>query len=998
MPIRLDKGWEYRWGDAPDPQEWLHSPESESPEWKTQKFPDAPPGRNGQTFLWQRVTLPAMKLRNPTLYVHAVDQAMEVYLGEKLIHSFGNLHDPDGDFLGYPWHAIHIPASSPGTRLTFRVASEHVNIGIVGSVLVGEEHAIWTHVLRGSMNTLIVSVLTAFIGAIGLWMFISKRTNREYLFFGVFGITIGVYLFTRLPLRQIFCTNGTFWGYLELASFFGAASSLVGIIDALFPENYRRLLRCLWQLLATYGALSLTVAAFGLVPVMKTLLPFQLMVLAGTVLIIMVISQRAFRGNQEAFVMIAGFFSLLLGAALDILVSLGLVYPQFLGKVIGTPWGVFLLLLSFGYILTERFLEIYRKTLEHERNLVRLAEEGRKLSAETTMAGLVRRLRKSLMRILRVPLRSSIFFAESAFIGEPLPAGFYALTTEGHLYNEKPIDLEAVRALGNAMVVVTDARSNATIAAVPLRCETDEETAAKIESLLQPIANNLASAITTVRLEKTFAMLEERTSEIRTVFEHINQGILMIDSSLRILPEHSHFLSQLFGNEELAGRDLMELVFGNANLGTDQLSQIKNCLASSLGEDLLAWEANSHMLPREMMLTGQGISLEIDWTPIADSQDMVHRLMITLRDVTTLKALKAAAAANQREMEMLGQIVGIGREKFEGFLLSARRYARDSLEILEKTSQPGEEEFREIKRSLHTIKGNARTLNLTHVTELTHQVENTAADILCGKAGFDLLRCRIEEILHVLDEHGRLAAELLGWSGAGSAQVVEILETSKWLTRRLSDSQELTADIRDQARSLMDRLLLLSSPTLRKIVTSLQEGLRSLANELDRPTPLIILEGAQDWVLHPDAAHVFEGSLMHLTRNSLDHGFTDGSQGRVVLRLTHEEPHFLLYQDSGAGLNLAKLHQMGLASGLLAQHASDDEIAETMFASGVSTAEVVTSISGRGVGMGAVRSLLERAGMQLTLEFTGPRSPVGCRPFRLRIAVPAEKVTRVIPQ
>ena len=65
------------------------------------------------------------------------------------------------------------------------------------------------------------------------------------------------------------------------------------------------------------------------------------------------------------------------------------------------------------------------------------------------------------------------------------------------------------------------------------------------------------------------------------------------------------------------------------------------------------------------------------------------------------------------------------------------------------------------------------------------------------------------------------------------------------------------------------------------------------------------------------------------------------------------------------------------------------QTAQLIFLPGFSTAEVVTEVSGRGVGMDAVKGFLEREGGRVGVRFLGPRSPAGHRPFEFVIVLPA---------
>ncbi len=114
--------------------------------------------------------------------------------------------------------------------------------------------------------------------------------------------------------------------------------------------------------------------------------------------------------------------------------------------------------------------------------------------------------------------------------------------------------------------------------------------------------------------------------------------------------------------------------------------------------------------------------------------------------------------------------------------------------------------------------------------------------------------------------------------------------------------------------------------------------------------------------------------LVHLVRNSLDHGIEAPEDrlakgkpetGEIHLNAYHEGGNIIIeITDDGAGLNLEKILAKGKSSGLVGENdkLSDEEIADLIFQPGFSTADVVSDVSGRGVGMDVVRRNIRALG------------------------------------
>jgi chemosensory pili system protein ChpA (sensor histidine kinase/response regulator) len=111
-------------------------------------------------------------------------------------------------------------------------------------------------------------------------------------------------------------------------------------------------------------------------------------------------------------------------------------------------------------------------------------------------------------------------------------------------------------------------------------------------------------------------------------------------------------------------------------------------------------------------------------------------------------------------------------------------------------------------------------------------------------------------------------------------------------------------------------------------------------------------------------------------------------EGRIQMTFEHREDHLLMrYTDDGRGLNLDAIRERAIKLGLLAKGSQlpPEKLAEFIFESGFSTKARADMISGRGVGMDAVRHLFEEAGGRIWIE----RPQVGSSAFVILGELPA---------
>ncbi len=122
--------------------------------------------------------------------------------------------------------------------------------------------------------------------------------------------------------------------------------------------------------------------------------------------------------------------------------------------------------------------------------------------------------------------------------------------------------------------------------------------------------------------------------------------------------------------------------------------------------------------------------------------------------------------------------------------------------------------------------------------------------------------------------------------------------------------------------------------------------------------------------------------LVHLIRNALDHGIESPEErltagkpetGSVELRAYHSGNHvFIEIEDDGAGIDRERVLQKAISKGVVTEETShsmtDNQINELILASGFSTAEVISDVSGRGVGLDVVKSTIESLGGSISIE------------------------------
>jgi HPt (histidine-containing phosphotransfer) domain-containing protein/PAS domain-containing protein len=511
--------------------------------------------------------------------------------------------------------------------------------------------------------------------------------------------------------------------------------------------------------------------------------------------------------------------------------------------------------------------------------------------------------------------------------------------------------------------------------------------------------------------ERTLA-LRQKTADIQSMLQNMPQGVLTIVAGNRIHPEYSAYLETIFETPSIADRDVMALVFANTNLGADALSTVEVSVASVIGEDAMNYEFNSHLLATEFtirMEDGRTKSLELSWSPIVNESDVVEKLMVCVRDVTELKRLANEASTQKRELEMIGEILAVSQEKFQDFMQTSMAFVDENRTLTEQASGPTAELITQLFRNMHTVKGNARTYGLGNLTNTVHEAEQAYDELRKGQATAwepkPLLE-QLDQVRGLLDEYAKINDTKLGRKGPGRRGNVEkfLMVDKSQVAQTLDAMQSVdTNDIEAMRAALVETQKLLrriGTERVPELLAGVVESLPSLARELGKEPPVVAIHD-NGVLVRNQISGLLKNLFTHLYRNAVDHGVEapavriaagKPAVGRIDLDVAIAGNDLrMVLRDDGQGMALERIRRIAAERGLVEASASlsDEETAQLVFLPGFSTAEVVTEVSGRGVGMDAVKGFLEREGGRVDVRFLGARTATGHRPFEFVIVLPA---------
>jgi two-component system chemotaxis sensor kinase CheA len=210
-------------------------------------------------------------------------------------------------------------------------------------------------------------------------------------------------------------------------------------------------------------------------------------------------------------------------------------------------------------------------------------------------------------------------------------------------------------------------------------------------------------------------------------------------------------------------------------------------------------------------------------------------------------------------------------------------------------------------------------------------------------------------------------------------------------TSSLPAMQEALAIMDRSTRDLQERVMSVRMIPLASVFRRFPRLVRDLAASMNKQIDVVI--SGEDTELDKQMIEQIADPLTHLIRNAVDHGIESAEQrkasgkptaGKVGLHAYHEGGSVVIeVSDDGNGLDCRRIREKAVTLGLIDTNASldEDQINALIFAPGFSTAEKVSDVSGRGVGMDVVKRNIEALNGSVGIESTPGAGSI----FRIRL-------------
>jgi len=435
--------------------------------------------------------------------------------------------------------------------------------------------------------------------------------------------------------------------------------------------------------------------------------------------------------------------------------------------------------------------------------------------------------------------------------------------------------------------------------------------------------------------------LRERSAEMSLILDNVAQGLCIVDGSGILRGQPSATAVRLFGAHQSGSR--LTDVFRPKNAA---FAEYFAMAWDSLRDGFLPLALALEQIPRQLCFDGKTIDIAVHPIGVHSEDHRPEALLVIFSDVSVALA-KARAEDEQRALM--------------AFFSHVQRDRRGVVDFLEETEArvtrvalvaPAAGHTADFRRDVHTLKGNLALYGLDFLATKCHEIEEKLRD----------------STFAVADAAGDLA---ISWR-VFRERARAFLDTG---ASDLDVTDGEVAALRDMIERGEEKARLLAlvdgwkDPSLKRRFGRVGAQATGLALRLGKGELRFVCDDgglrlpAERWA-------PFWGVLPHVIRNAIDHGLESPADrcqagkseaGMLAVRATRHDGYVAIeVEDDGRGVDWSGLRDAAKAKGL--PHSCDSELVDAMFTDGVTTKIEATDISGRGVGMAAVKACVAAMG------------------------------------
>ncbi len=462
-------------------------------------------------------------------------------------------------------------------------------------------------------------------------------------------------------------------------------------------------------------------------------------------------------------------------------------------------------------------------------------------------------------------------------------------------------------------------------------------------------------------LRRFLATLETLNASMNAMLDGLGQGLLFFDRNGICAPVYSKAcLTLLEGNPAKKHiTEVLKLTPENRILFQTTLSMLY------AGKLTLGFDEWAALAPASYAHNG-GLSISLSYRPIMGTDGNINSILLVAVDRTKEKQIEKIVEENEAAVVRTLRI-SRNRNHFIRFVQNFNDC------ILAPSSAMSAVSAEQIRRDVHTLKGTADMFQLTVLADKLHRLE---ADIPENADQPNAIVAEHRTALKTsFDNDVALAREILSDDFQSSGEVRTVPEKNLYAFANHLQSALTSGHLPQQLYD--DYIRELIAVPIWNLMRDFAMSLQELSDRFGKPLHACVFLG-ENFPILPKIYEPLFVTFVHIARNIIDHGIESSAlrkergkdaNARVTVQ-THTFQHdahdwfAIEFIDDGGGINVPLLRKR-LIKKLNLQNldqADDEEVIQHIFDAGISTKERTTMVSGRGVGLNAVKAEVVKLG------------------------------------
>lgn len=490
----------------------------------------------------------------------------------------------------------------------------------------------------------------------------------------------------------------------------------------------------------------------------------------------------------------------------------------------------------------------------------------------------------------------------------------------------------------------------------------------------------------------------QQTLEIKSMLDHLNQGLFLFGPDRRIQPHYSKLLEEILGDRQLAGKDALELLFAGSDVPYEVRERLHLALSRIFGRPLEEAESLGTIIRefKKAIPSQPQRILAIDWSTIAGGTGTVEKILVTVRDITTIRSLEKDSEARRTDTEISHQILAIPDYVFIDFIENSYAILEKNQALIDQNRSALETVVEPLLCNIYDLHSAAKVYRFQILIDLLKVSQERLIRYVGSQDEIDgaLLRNEVNEMRNALQRYEWINQEQLGRKTDRDLSLVkrkEIKESLKALTE--IGSMQLPQDAKGALDSVRKQMAATAFCSPQLVTEEMLIILQRLAKERGRDTPRLELD-SESVYLTQDGLMKLRSIFIHMARNSLDHGIESREErlrngkpgvGSVMISIAlNGDSLRIAYRDDGRGLPLGRMLQTGVQEGTFSSSSTPEAVVAALW----NPSQGKNANAGKGLGLVAIRQHVETGGGQIRIQLDSNSKQKEYCPFVFEMALP----------